>query len=141
MKSRILLLVLGLGFGPSALLAGTKSKEQQVLKAIDDICGDTWCEGGFEYRFDKLAVDPVKKQAELTFEMKFLEPLSFSVTTEKPVYAQILSQSFDVSCRIDGVTDAAEMLTGGHSLRWDVYASLNDCIASLEGRFYRILRP
>ena len=35
------------------------SAEQQtiVLKAIDDDCGDTWCEGDFNYRFKRLSCD------------------------------------------------------------------------------------
>ena len=140
MKQNILSLVLMGALVPAALEAATGT-EQHILKVIDDVCGDTWCEGSFAYQFDRLEISAREKQAELFFRMSTDTPLQFSVPSEKPTEAQVISQTFAVSCRIQGVSEPKEMLTGEHSLRWDVYMSLNDCISALEGRFYRILRP
>jgi hypothetical protein len=32
----------------------SKRQEATALKLIDDICGDTWCEGDHNFRFDRL---------------------------------------------------------------------------------------
>jgi len=35
----------------------THEQEARVLKLVDDICGDTWCEGDDDFAFRKLACD------------------------------------------------------------------------------------
>ncbi len=140
MKNKILGLALSFGLWPLTGQASPSTQENQVLRAIDDICGDTWCEGSFNYRFQRVEVDQAKKRAEVLFEMSTDVSYSFQIASEKPVRAQVLNQSFAVSCQIEGISEPSDMLSGTHSLRWDVYISLNDCISSLEGKFLRILR-
>lgn len=45
---------------PSTLLATSNNNissdlESEVLQQFDDICGDTWCEGEYDYRFEKFS--------------------------------------------------------------------------------------
>ncbi len=126
---------------PFTLHAESSPREAQVLRAIDDICGDTWCEGNFNYHFDGLDVRSADKQVELFFRMILTEPLHFSVVSDFAGPAKVLKQSFHVSCTFKGVTRAEDLLSGEHSLRWDIYESLNECIRVLEGRLSQVAKP
>ena len=44
---------------PSATRTGvTAAQERVVLRLVDDICGDTWCEGDHAFRFRSFACHP-----------------------------------------------------------------------------------
>ncbi len=38
----------------------TEQEASQILRALDDLCGDTWCEGDNNFSFDALSCDPEK---------------------------------------------------------------------------------
>jgi hypothetical protein len=43
---------------PTLRYALTASQERVVLRLVDDICGDTWCEGDHAFRFRSLSCHP-----------------------------------------------------------------------------------
>jgi hypothetical protein len=49
----------------------TALEESEVLTEIDNICGDTWCEGDFDYSFDML--DCSKSTKSCRFEFAFVD--------------------------------------------------------------------
>jgi hypothetical protein len=107
----------------------TKAEEALVLKAIDDICGDTWCEGDHNFSFDRL--ECVKGcgghagRCQLTFRV-----FSYDTDLETgPTYTR--------SCRTPGFTgfdSLVETFGDYHSLRPAYYDALTECIGRVESR-------
>jgi hypothetical protein len=105
------------------------SNRQQaiVLKAVDDICGDTWCEGDHDFSFDRLECSEScgghGGSCKLTFRV-------FSYDTDiqtGPTYAR--------SCRTPGFTGFASLVeTFGdyYSLQPAYYEALSECIGRVE---------
>ena len=44
----------------------TAKQAKDVLTMLDDTCGDSWCEGDFDWQFQKLTCDFGKKSCTLT---------------------------------------------------------------------------
>ena len=107
----------------------TKREEAVVLKAIDDICGDTWCEGDHNFSFDRL--ECVKGCAgragacQLTFRV-----FSYDTDLETgPTYTR--------SCRTAGFTgfdSLVETFGDYHSLQPAYYDALTECVGRVESQ-------
>lgn len=107
----------------------TKREEAMVLKAIDDICGDTWCEGDHNFSFDRL--ECVKGCAghagscQLTFRV-----FSYDTDLETgPTYTR--------SCRTPGFAgfdSLVETFGDYHSLQPAYYDALTECIGRVESQ-------
>jgi hypothetical protein len=105
----------------------TEQQEAVALKAIDDICGDTWCEGDHNFSFDRLeCVKGCGGQAgscRLTFRV-----FSYDTDVETgPTYTR--------SCRTSGFTgfdSLVETFGDYHSLQPAFYEALTECIGRVE---------
>src|SRR5262245_7582380 len=47
----------------------TEDEEKQVLTEIDNICGDTWCEGDFDFSFNALDCRTTTSSCRFDFEL------------------------------------------------------------------------
>ena len=56
-------------FGSPFGNALSRAEERIVLKLVDDICGDTWCEGDYDFRFRRLFCDSNTATCLLMFQM------------------------------------------------------------------------
>lgn len=119
----------------AAALTTPQAETATILKAIDNICGDTWCEGDYSFRFQKVTLDTAKNSTRVLFTMSIAYP------TEIDSSAIILKQKFDVSCDVAGYSTFAAIMDRNDQLNWDFYTSLTDCIQKLEGRLSRVNRP
>lgn len=107
-------------------------QEATALKLVDDICGDTWCEGDHNFRFDRLdcrsGCGGQPGTCKLTFRI-----FSYDTDVETgPTYAR--------SCKTSGFTgfDSLVETQGNHqALNWDYYEALTECIARVESRLPR----
>jgi len=105
----------------------TKQEEAVVLKAIDDICGDTWCEGDHNFSFDRLecfnGCAGHAGHCQLTFRV-----FSYDTDIEAgPTYTR--------SCRTPGFTgfdSLVETFGDYHSLQPAYYDALTACIGRVE---------
>ncbi len=118
----------------AAALTTPQAETATILKAIDNICGDTWCEGDYSFRFHKVSLDTAKNSTRVLFTMSFNDP------TEIDSSAMILKQKFDVSCDVAGYSTFAAIMEKNDQLNWDFYTSLTDCIQKLEGRLSKVKR-
>jgi hypothetical protein len=110
----------------------SKPQEATVLKLIDDICGDTWCEGDNNFRFDRL--DCRKGCAghagscQLTFRV-----FSYDTDVETgPTYTR--------TCRTDDFSGFGSLVaTNGQyqSLVPEYYDALTQCISRVEEQLPR----
>ncbi|MDQ3235793.1 MAG: hypothetical protein M3Q07_28630 [Pseudobdellovibrionaceae bacterium] len=119
----------------AALANPTPATEAKtILKAIDNICGDTWCEGDFSYRFNKVILNPTNKSTRVLFTMSINDAIEIDANTS------IVKQKFDVSCTVTGYSTFSEIMTSNDTLNWDFYTGLGDCIQKLEGRLSKVNR-
>lgn len=77
---RRLFALLILGLSCAALLVSPASaddatgqlsarQERIVVGLIDDVCGDTWCEGDFAFDFRRFSCDAIERSCELTLRI------------------------------------------------------------------------
>ena len=110
----------------------SKGQEATVLKLIDDTCGDTWCEGDNNFRFDRLDCRPGcaghAGSCRLTFRV-----FSYDTDVETgPTYTR--------TCRTDDFSGFASLVaTNGQyqSLVPEYYAALTECISRVEEQLPR----
>ena len=100
----------------------TRAESNTALKLIDDVCGDTWCEGDYDFRFRRLTCRDADATCNLKLEVLPREGAAGSASWR--------------ACRTGGfsgfeslvVTDA----TGYASLQPAYYSALSDCILAIE---------
>ena len=47
----------------------TAAQERVVLRLVDDVCGDTWCEGDHAFRFQRFSCDPRRERCTLRVQI------------------------------------------------------------------------
>lgn len=113
----------------------TRRQEAIVLKAIDDICGDTWCEGEHNFSFERLectvGCSGLPGSCRLTFRV-----FSYDTDLETgPTYTR--------SCQTPGFTGfnaLVESFGEYHSLQPAYYDALSECIDRVESGLRSISR-
>jgi hypothetical protein len=107
----------------------TKRQQAVVLKAIDDICGDTWCEGDHNFSFGQLECTKGcaahAGSCELTFRVF---PYDTDIETG-PTYTR--------SCRTAGFTgfdSLVESFGEYYALQPAYYDALTECIGRVESQ-------
>lgn len=123
----VLVSSLGLLFaGPAAAVGPARSgltaqQERVVLHLIDDICGDTWCEGDFAFDFRRLSCEPAERSCELRLRIAPVgEPLRWRWRSGEVEGFARFRQMVDTSA------------TGRQSLNGDFYLAVSDLIARIE---------
>jgi hypothetical protein len=103
------------------------SQEKTALKLIDDICGDTWCEGDNNFAFDRLschAGSPASPNGgSCTLKLRIIPR-----EDEPPSYSRVCSTGGFRG--FDSLVQTAQ--SGYQSLDWDFYLALTECISKLE---------
>ncbi len=123
---------------PDEARAGEVTQEQRrsalshreqatVLKLIDDICGDTWCEGDHNFSFDRLDCHAGCAGHEGACELRF-RVFSYDTDLETgPTYSR--------SCQTSGFSGFASLVrTQGsfQQLQPGYYEQLSECISRVE---------
>lgn len=101
------------------------AQEKLVLKLVDDICGDTWCEGDFNFFFAKMKCSFAAKSCTIT--MKIIEREDGTGATPRELWR---------SCKMRGVAGFTSMVdtapNGYQSLDPAFYDKLTTCVDKLE---------
>jgi hypothetical protein len=118
-----------LGEGQSALCRNALSPAQEkvVLKLIDDICGDTWCEGDNNFAFDSLSCRSGSAHS----------PVGGSCTLKLDIIPRVDDPPrYRRSCSTHGFTGFDSLVStapnGYQSLQPAFYDALSECINRLE---------
>ena len=95
----------------------TATQKKQVLRAIDNVCGDTWCEGDYNFRFDQIFCSSHTKTCRVIFQyFPHGEP------------AKARGAACDIS-RVAKFLDLIYYLRPGvRALNDGVYQQLNNCM-------------
>jgi hypothetical protein len=107
-----------------AVNALSVAQAKTTLRLIDDICGDTWCDGDYDFGFRRLTCSKAAHTCTLTLQ-------AF------PVEGVISSQkSYWRSCKTPGFTGFASLVStapnGYQSLNDEYYDTLSECISRVE---------
>jgi hypothetical protein len=106
---------------PNAL---TRAQSATVLKLIDDICGDTWCEGDYNFDFRALTCDSRRMTCTLRFQMFPWDTVASG------------SSAYSRSCETTGFSGFDSLVAtapnGYQSLVPSFYDALTTCIGKLE---------
>ena len=105
----------------------SRRQEATALKLIDDICGDTWCEGDHNFRFDRLECRKGCAGSAGTCQLTF-RVFSYDTDLETgPTYVR--------SCHTGGFTDFESLVSTKGSypeLQPAYYDALSACISLVE---------
>jgi hypothetical protein len=106
----------------------TPAQEQAALKAIDDICGDTWCEGDNDFAFHELHCSAPRGNRSGTCKLELrIIPLEG---------ARGYPHTFERHCTTGDFSGFDSLVVtapnGYQSLNPAYYAALTECIARLE---------
>ncbi|PIK15778.1 hypothetical protein [Halobacteriovorax sp. JY17] len=106
----------------------TESQADTVLESIDNICGDTWCEGDFNFSFNEITCSSETNSCDLSFE--FINEV-YDYETDQV----IVEERASVTCTLTGVTGYEYMIDT--SSRWNhlghsFYEKVTDCISDKE---------
>ena len=108
------------------------AEEQTALKLIDDICGDTWCEGDNNFAFERLTCQaPTPKSTSggaCKLKLRII-PRDDSGRS----YTRVCSTAGFLG--FDSLVDTGA--SGYQSLDWDYYLALTDCVSRLESQLPR----
>ncbi|HTQ05430.1 MAG TPA: hypothetical protein VMI54_16315 [Polyangiaceae bacterium] len=102
----------------------TPAEEKTALALIDGICGDTWCDGDYDFRFDALRCGTASRSCALTLEIL---PREGVASAKGDYHRTCLTGDFD---GFASLVDTAP--SGYQSLDQDYYFALTDCISTLE---------
>lgn len=119
----------------AAALTTPQAETATILKAIDNICGDTWCEGDYSFRFKNVYLNAESNSTKVQFTMSINYPIELDANST------INRQNFAVSCIVPGFSKPNSILEPNGSLNWEFYSNLTDCIQKLEARLSKVNRP
>ena len=107
------------------LSRGDIKSEDLVLEAVDNICGDTWCEGDFNFEFTHFDLDKGKGVAKLMFNLLFEEDIV---------------KKYPTKCILNGFNNFSDIITNyngyyGVQLTDNYYEKLSECISDREEEF------
>lgn len=99
----------------------TASQKEAVINEIDNVCGDTWCEGDYNFKFNELACEKLTHTCELTFQFIALD--DNEVEKFSPIQV----------CRVENIKGFRDLMDNKHSLNENFYEAISDCISEKEG--------
>jgi len=123
---------------PSHGASAAVSDADRIMKALDGICGDSWCEGAFDFRFQQVVLKAEKNETQILFRMSQQYPVRLDWKENQGFKAQINQRFYDVSCILPGYATFDSIMQSEYILRWEVYTVLTQCIGDLEDRLMRV---
>ena len=98
----------------------TVTQRDEVIRTIDNACGDSWCEGDYNFKFSDFNCDKATSTCDLSFN--FIK--NDKETNE--VYSPLKI------CHIHNITDFKQIKESKFSLNQNFYDELSNCISTLE---------
>ncbi|MEP7049245.1 MAG: hypothetical protein ABJB12_02785 [Pseudomonadota bacterium] len=104
------------------------SQTKAVLRLIDDICGDTWCDGDYDFAFRRLTCSNTLHTCTLTLQAFPVEGVPAA------------QKSYWRACKTSGFSGFASLVNtapnGYQSLTDAYYDVLGECISRVEGNLH-----
>jgi hypothetical protein len=106
----------------------TPAQAKLTLRLIDDICGDTWCDGDYDFGFRRLTCSKAGKTCTLTLQVF---PIQGVPSKEKSYWRSCKTSGFD---GFDSLVATAP--NGYQSLQGDYYDALTECVDSIMSKLH-----
>ncbi len=104
------------------------AQSKTVLRLIDTICGDTWCDGDYDFGFRRLTCSQAGKTCTLVLQAFPIEGVKSS------------QKSYWRSCKTPGFNGFALLVNtapnGYQSLTDDYYDVLSECVSRVESNLH-----
>ncbi len=118
-------------FAPSLFCQSLlEQDEKDLLRYIDDLCGDTWCESDSDYIFKTLQCDFKAQRCVMTFDI-----LPWGMIRDKASCQRIEKQ-----CVIEGLRGSDDLLTRkkptGIEINREFYYRLGECVNKVSEQVY-----
>ena len=111
-----------------AVNALSAAQSKTVLRLIDNICGDTWCDGDYDFGFRRLTCSKVGQTCTLTLQAFPIDGVKAS------------QKSYWRSCKTPGFTGFDSLVntapSGYQSLTDGYYDVLSECISRVESNLH-----
>ena len=104
---------------PSDFLSA--GQQASIVRAIDNICGDSWCEGDYDFKFNAFNCNVKSSLCDLNFQ--FIDR-----NGEQALYSK------KQVCSFSGIKSYQQIMDNDRSLNQEFYNELNNCINEKEGR-------
>ncbi len=105
-------------------------QQQNVLDMLNDVCGDTWCEGNFEWDFQRISCGFSARSCTLT--IKVVEP-KVDADPERVFWR---------SCKVSGLTNYKSLVetfkNGNINLQQTFYEKVDVCVTRLESHILEL---
>jgi hypothetical protein len=105
--------------------------EAKILKAIQQLCLDVWCENSNDFWFKKLVFNKEDNSTKVIFDMG-PRIFPFKVEDNKYFHSSIDQKKFLMQCTIKGYSNTQSLIDPNGRLNKSFKESLSDCILSLE---------
>ncbi len=96
------------------------SQRKEIVRAIDDVCADTWCEGDYNFKFHDFSCDKKTQICQLSFQ--FIK----SDGVQEDVFSPIQV------CRFENIRHVKQLMKERYSLTDSFYDSVSSCIDDKE---------
>lgn len=109
----------------------TEEQSYEVITEIDNICGDTWCEGDFNFEFESI-------------ECSLISGCKLSMTLwDGYEERDDVKKTYSGSCVVAGFSNYNQMIeiseNGWQQLSYDFYEAVSDCVSDVEEEAYKVL--
>lgn len=95
----------------------TPKQREDIIRTVDNICGDTWCEGDYNFRFNSFTCDKKTTSCELNFQF-----IKYEGENEKEIF------SSEQTCRFNNIKSFNQLMESKYSLNDEFYSAVTDCI-------------
>lgn len=117
----LLILIADTAFSKGADDLFTSTQKNDILRQIDNVCADTWCEGDYNFKFNEFTCDKERKTCELNFQFIKYDDNNTEILS---------SIKF---CHFEKIKSYRQLMESKHQLNENFYDDLSDCISDLEG--------
>lgn len=132
-----ILLVIGLILSSTAFAARTPNvitdkEAKEVLQELDNICGDSWCEGDYGYSFHNFSCSGSVTNA--TCELEFEMISSIGVKSSEKDTEITTKRVYPVTCSMSGLKREDIVSVEGNNISYGetLYEKVSLCISDME---------
>ncbi len=105
------------------------AQKQDILNQIDSVCGDTWCEGEYNFSFDNIRCNSYTRSCVIDFK---LIQYYYDGDSYEPTREAYYSTSCSIG-RVDSYYDLVDVEGRYAGLNQNFYDRFSDCISVREG--------
>ena len=102
----------------------SNEQRQLVLETIDNVCGDSWCEGDYNFEFVDFSCTRIKNSCDLSF---------YFINTDNDLEKKSQLQL----CHFDNITKFEQVIDPSQDLNNRFYELLDACISDREEDIFK----